>query len=53
MEEHLCSYHTRLQGLNAFGLLLARTGERGKIRAALSNVSIHPGKLLPAASRCC
>src|SRR6266403_248440 len=49
--EYLRSYHTRLQPLNAFAPRLARTGERVKRGAALSNVSIDPGKLLLDASR--
>src|SRR6266404_6017807 len=47
------SYHTRLRPLNAFGPRLARIGERVKRAAALSNVSMHPGKLLLDASRYC
>src|SRR6266850_2404637 len=51
--EYLRSYHTRLQPLNAFAPRLARTGERVERAAALSNVSMHPGKLLLGASRYC
>ena len=51
--EYICSYHTRLRRLNGFAPRLARTGERVKRGAALSNVSMHPGKLLLAASRYC
>src|SRR6266850_3608354 len=36
--EYLCSYHTRLRLLNGFAPQLARTGERVKLDAALSNV---------------
>jgi len=52
-QEYLRSYHTHLRPLNAFAQRLARTGERVERGAALSNVSMHPGKLLLAASRYC
>src|SRR6266850_4991134 len=51
--EYSRSYHTRLWRLNAFAPLLARTGERVKRGAALSNVSIQPGNLLLVTSRYC
>src|SRR6266850_5958177 len=51
--KYLRSYHTRLRRLNAFAPRLARTGECFTRHAALSNVSMHRGKLLLAASRYC
>src|SRR6266403_4074412 len=51
--EYLRTYLTRLRPLNSFAPRLARTGERVKRGAALSNVSMHPGKLLLTASRYC